>query len=102
MFLDIIHGLVYILNRPLYFSDDNVSETEFCLRPQAKPTQLGLIDRASPYLQAFKYRKTVDNIQKHDTCSNVPSSQTFKSYRNLGVHQKFTFSNYTCSSATRF
>jgi hypothetical protein len=27
----------------------NVSEIEFYLRPQVKPTQLGPIDRASPY-----------------------------------------------------
>jgi hypothetical protein len=29
----------------------NVSETGFCLRPQVKPTLLGPIDRASPYLR---------------------------------------------------
>jgi hypothetical protein len=52
MFLDIIHRLVYFLeNRPVYFSKHNVSETEFCPRPQVKPTQLGPIDRASPYLR---------------------------------------------------
>jgi uncharacterized protein YxeA len=89
-------------NRSVYFSEHNVSETEFCLRPQVEPTQLDPIDRASPYLQTFKYRKTVDNVQKHDTCSNVPSSQTFKSYQNMGVHQTFTFTNYTSSSAMRF
>jgi hypothetical protein len=33
------------------FSKHNVSETGFCLRLQVKPTQLGLIDRASPYLR---------------------------------------------------
>jgi hypothetical protein len=36
-------------NRPVYFSKHNVSETLFCLRLQVKPTQLGPIDRASPY-----------------------------------------------------
>jgi hypothetical protein len=38
-------------HRPVYFSKHNVSETGFCLRLQVKPTQLGPIDRASPYLQ---------------------------------------------------
>jgi hypothetical protein len=44
MFLDIIH-------RPVYISKHNVSQTGFCLRLQVKPTQLGPIDRANPYLQ---------------------------------------------------
>jgi hypothetical protein len=44
MFLDIFH-------RPVYFSKHNVSETGFCLRLQVKPTELGPIDRASPYLR---------------------------------------------------
>jgi hypothetical protein len=34
----------------LYFSKHNVSETGFCLRLHVKPTQLGPIDGASPYL----------------------------------------------------
>jgi hypothetical protein len=37
-------------NRPVYFSKQNVSDTGFYLRLQVKPTQLGPIDRASPYL----------------------------------------------------
>jgi hypothetical protein len=48
--------------RPVYFSERNVSEIGFCLLLRVKPTQLGPIDRAS-------------NI-----CTNVPSSQTFRSY----------------------
>jgi hypothetical protein len=47
MFLDIIH-------RPVYISKHNVSETGFCLRLQVKPTQLGAIDRARPYLRTPK------------------------------------------------
>jgi hypothetical protein len=43
-FLDIIHRLVHLKKH-------NVSDTGFCLRPQVKPTQLGPIDRASPYLR---------------------------------------------------
>jgi hypothetical protein len=38
VFLDIIHRPVFIYN--------NVSETEFCLRLQVEPTQLGPIDKA--------------------------------------------------------
>jgi hypothetical protein len=37
--------------RPVYFSKHRVSETGFCLRLQVKPTQLGPVDRASPYLR---------------------------------------------------
>jgi hypothetical protein len=39
-------------NGPIYFSKHSVSETGFCLRLLVKPTQLGQIDRASPYLRA--------------------------------------------------
>jgi hypothetical protein len=38
-------------NCPVYFSKHDVSEIGFCLRLQVKPTQLGSIDRASPYLR---------------------------------------------------
>jgi hypothetical protein len=38
-------------SRSFHFSKHNVSDTGFCLRLQVKPTQLGLIDRASPYLR---------------------------------------------------
>jgi hypothetical protein len=44
MFLDIIH-------RPVYSAKHDVSETGFCLRLQVKPTQLGPIDGAIPYLR---------------------------------------------------
>jgi hypothetical protein len=43
MLLDIIHHPVYI--------SKHVLETRFCLRLQAKPTQLDPIDRANPYLR---------------------------------------------------
>jgi hypothetical protein len=45
LFLDIIQRTVFCLKH-------NVSETEFCFRLQVEPTQLGPIDRASPYLRA--------------------------------------------------
>jgi hypothetical protein len=41
----------YLKLRPVYISNHNVSETGFCLRIQVKSTQLGRIDRASPYLR---------------------------------------------------
>jgi hypothetical protein len=44
MLLNNIHRLVYVL-------EHNVSETGFRLRPQVKPTLLGPIGRASPYLR---------------------------------------------------
>jgi hypothetical protein len=66
-------------------------KTGLYLRLQVKPTQLGLIDRASPYLQ------TVDNVQKHNILTH--RIQTIKmgvfenEVRKLGVficlHIKF-------------
>jgi hypothetical protein len=41
--------LFYLKHRPVYISKHNVSETGFCLRLHVKSTQLGPIDRASPY-----------------------------------------------------
>jgi hypothetical protein len=67
IFLDIIH-------RPAYISKHNVSETGFCLRFQVKPTQLGPIDRASPYLWTEIHKNgTMDNVQKHNICTNDES-----------------------------
>jgi hypothetical protein len=52
MFLDNIHRPVFIYkHRLVYTSKHNISETGFCLSLQVKPTQLGPIDRASPYLR---------------------------------------------------
>jgi hypothetical protein len=101
MFLDIIHPPVYIYkHRSVYITKHNVSETGFCLRLHVKPTQLGPLDRASPYLRLgietesnlrnimfWKLNRTVfldidwtmDNIQKHNIYTNVPSSHTFRS-----------------------
>jgi hypothetical protein len=75
MFLDIIHRLVFCLkSRPVYISKHNISETGFYLCPRVKPTLLGPIDRASPHLWMM------DNVQEHNNCTNLPSSQTFRSY----------------------
>jgi hypothetical protein len=49
----------------LFLFENNVSETGFCLRPQQKPTQLGPIDRASPYLRTLE--QTQDRIYKPNT-----------------------------------
>jgi hypothetical protein len=52
MFLNIVQHSVFIQKHHLvYFSKHNVSETRFCLRLQAKPTQFGQIDGASPYVR---------------------------------------------------
>jgi hypothetical protein len=59
MFLDIIHRLVHFLKK------HNVSETESSLRN---------------VVFFKKMDKTMDNVQKLNTCNNIPSSQTFKSY----------------------
>jgi hypothetical protein len=65
----------------------NVSETGFCLRLQGKPTQT-YGDRIQSPKRYFRNNKTgwfldndktMDNVQKHNTCINVPSSQTFRS-----------------------
>jgi hypothetical protein len=81
MFLDIIHRPVFIEKHgPVYFSEYNVSETGFCLRLQVKPTQLGPIDRVVPISGDRDKDRAMDNVQKHNICTNVPSSQTFRSY----------------------
>jgi hypothetical protein len=38
------------IHHPVYVSKHSVSETGHCLHPQVKPTLLGPIGRASPYL----------------------------------------------------
>jgi hypothetical protein len=62
-----------------FYLKHNVSETGFCLHLQVEPTQLVLINRASPCLNLNKNR-TMDNVQKHNSCFNIPLSQTFRSY----------------------
>jgi hypothetical protein len=81
---------LYLKCRPVSLSKHNVSETEFCLRHQAKPTQLGPVGRAGPYLRTqnteYSLRnyiidkdKTMDNVQKRNIYTNVQSKQTFRS-----------------------
>jgi hypothetical protein len=86
-------------NTVLFIFKNNVSETKFCLLLQVKSAQLGPVDRVSPYLPengdriqcpkrcVLKYKqddvldenRTMDNVQKYNICTNVPSSQTFRS-----------------------
>jgi hypothetical protein len=42
---------ILLKHTPLYISKYNVSATGLWLRRQVKPTQLGPIDKASPYLR---------------------------------------------------
>jgi hypothetical protein len=65
MFLDIIF-------RPAYISKYNVSETGFCLRLQVEPTQLGPIDRASPYLRTLA--PTQDRVYRPSTAQTICES----------------------------
>jgi hypothetical protein len=85
-FLDIIHRLVsYLKRRPVYFSKHNVLGTGNYLRRQVRPTQLGPIDRTSPYHRTpvslpiwIKTRRWIMS-KSGNICTNVPSSQTFRS-----------------------
>jgi hypothetical protein len=44
--------------------------------------------------------KTMDNVQKHNICINVPSSQTFRSYLNAVCNDKF-FNSISAAVASR-
>jgi hypothetical protein len=52
--------LFYQKHRPVYFSKHNFSETGFCLHLQAKPTQLGPINKGSPCIRTGLQRGTID------------------------------------------
>jgi hypothetical protein len=102
----------------VYFSKHNVLVTGFCPHLQVKPTQLGPIDRASPYLWTscidwaklnrfdlkmetesslrnvvfWKINRTVF-LDEDRMMDNVPSSQTFRSYFHvdfIDLHDKIT------------
>jgi hypothetical protein len=82
----------WILSIVLFYLKYNISETVFCLRLQVEPTQLGPIDTASPYsqrrrqnpvsetLRVLSKNRMMDNVQEHNSCINMPSSQTLRSY----------------------
>jgi hypothetical protein len=68
---------------PFLFKPHNVSETGFCLRLQVEPSQLGPIDRASPYMRnvlLFKQKQDDGYVQKHNICIYVTSSQALRIY----------------------
>jgi hypothetical protein len=72
------------IHRPVYVLKHNVSETGLCLRPQVKPTLLGPIGRAWTqqgrfYLRTETEDRTMDIVLKNNGCTNIPSSQTFRS-----------------------
>jgi hypothetical protein len=52
---NIIIVFLDIILRPVSFKTHKVSETGFCLRLHVGPTQLCLVDRASPYLQTIDW-----------------------------------------------
>jgi hypothetical protein len=45
-------------------------------------TKTGLKDKTNItfHCPVFIYNRTINNVQKHNICINVPSSQTFRSY----------------------
>jgi hypothetical protein len=63
-----------IIHRPVFlFKHANVSKTGLCLRLQVEPTQLGPIDRASPYLRTSA--PTQVSIYKPRTAQTICESQ---------------------------
>jgi hypothetical protein len=71
--------------RPLHISKHNVSETGIYLRHQVEHTHLGPIDRASLQLRTkhndiLDKDEAMDNVQERNNCTNLPLSQTFRSY----------------------
>jgi hypothetical protein len=69
--------LFYLKHFPVFIYN-NVSETGLCLRLQVKPTQLGPIDRASPYRPDRPYPQTPvptpDKIYKPSTAQPMCES----------------------------
>jgi hypothetical protein len=83
MFLDIIH-------RPVYISKHNISETGFCLRLEIGTNSIDRAQLSRFYLKTetesslrnvvfWNINRTMDNVQEHNICTDVPSSQTFRS-----------------------
>jgi hypothetical protein len=87
----------YLTHCPALILKHCVSETGFSLRLQVKSIKLNLIDRARsetgpssidwPNWVGFTWNivflnknRNMGNVQKHNICINVPSSQNFRSY----------------------
>jgi hypothetical protein len=69
---------LYLKHRPVYISKHNVSETGSCLRLEVKPTQLGPIDRGSPYLRTPA--PTQDRVYNPSTVQSIcKKSQNYNS-----------------------
>jgi hypothetical protein len=64
MLLDIIQHPIFVKN--------NVLETGFCLRLQVKPSQLGPVDRAGPYL--WTHAPTHNGVYKPSTAQTICES----------------------------
>jgi hypothetical protein len=87
---DLVHLYIEILcfwalSISMFFLKHNVLETGFCLHLLVKPIPLGPTEEVFPEdgdrIQSLKYcvlnkNRMMDNVQKHNVCINVPSSQT--------------------------
>jgi hypothetical protein len=80
IFLDIIH-------RPFYLLKHNISETGFCLHVEVKPTQLGPVNRASPYLRTPA--PTQVRVCKPSTAQTISESlrQKIKTVKELHTYE---------------
>jgi hypothetical protein len=70
----------YIIHRPLFYLKQNVSETEFCLRLQMVPTQLGLSK------STLSYKMLTKSAVLHavaGSCQAVRGQQESKSFYSL-------------------
>jgi hypothetical protein len=81
MFLDIIHHRVhFFINRVIGASSIYwIQLSRFYLRTETESSLRNV-------WFFLKMDKTMDNVQKHNTCNNIPSSQTFKSYVSDSFH----------------
>jgi hypothetical protein len=67
---------LYLKHRSVYFSKHAVSENGFCLRLQVKPTQMGPIDRASPYLRTWAQLRFYLRMEAESSLWNVVLKNT--------------------------
>jgi hypothetical protein len=81
---------LYLKKHPVYFSKHNFSETGFCLCFQVKPTQLGPIDRASPYLRTpiQAPRWGIPSQAQHKPSARAKKTLIFKLCTYEALHQK--------------
>jgi hypothetical protein len=77
----------------------NVSETGFCLRLQVKPTQLGPIDRASPYWVGFTWRRRQNPVSETLVWNISRTAFYIKTvwwimFRNIGPGKRIRYSDW--------